>query len=95
MNWRIGCRPNANSQRISLVAQFFTRTRFWYYVQRARVILFSGATLRALGRYGRSAGIERWVREDLNLHILSGTCTSSMRVCQFRHDRKFQTRCNN
>ena len=26
-------------------------------------------------------------REDLNLHTLSGTCTSSMRVCQFRHDR--------
>ena len=27
-------------------------------------------------------------REDLNLHTPSGTCTSSMRVCQFRHDRK-------
>jgi hypothetical protein len=27
-------------------------------------------------------------REDLNLHTLPGTCTSSMRVCQFRHDRK-------
>ena len=26
-------------------------------------------------------------REDLNLHTPSGTCTSSMRVCQFRHDR--------
>ena len=31
-----------------------------------------------------------WVvgREDLNLHTLTGTCTSSMRVCQFRHDRE-------
>jgi len=29
MNWRIGCRPNARSQRISLVAQFCTRTGFW------------------------------------------------------------------
>ena len=27
-------------------------------------------------------------RGDLNLHTLTGTCTSSMRVCQFRHDRK-------
>ena len=33
--------------------------------------------------------LERWCgREDLNLHTLTGTCTSSMRVCQFRHDRK-------
>ena len=31
----------------------------------------------------------RWCgREDLNLHTL--TCTSSMRVCQFRHDRKIE-----
>jgi NAD(P)-dependent dehydrogenase (short-subunit alcohol dehydrogenase family) len=36
-----------------------------------------------LGRY-----FHTWRgREDLNLHTLSGTCTSSMRVCQFRHDR--------
>ena|SRR5487761_1721718 len=27
-------------------------------------------------------------REDLNLHTLTGAYTSSMRVCQFRHDRE-------
>ncbi len=33
----------------------------------------------------------RWCgREDLNLHTLTGTCTSSMRVRQFRHDRKIE-----
>jgi hypothetical protein len=58
-------------------------------VQLARVILFSGATLRALAGNERSARIEgEWCgREDLNLHTLSGTCTSSMRVYQFRHGR--------
>jgi hypothetical protein len=30
----------------------------------------------------------------LNLHTPSGTCTSNMRVCQFRHDRKDQSRSN-
>ena len=29
-----------------------------------------------------------WGREDLNLQTFTGTCTSSMRVCQFRHDRE-------
>ena len=39
--------------------------------------------------------LERWCgREDLNLHTLTGTCTSSMRVCQFLHDRKHRTRSN-
>ena len=33
-------------------------------------------------------------REDLKLHTLTGTCTSSMRVCQFRHDREPQARSN-
>jgi len=29
-------------------------------------------------------------REDLNRHTLTGTCTSSMRVCQFRNDRELK-----
>ena len=38
---------------------------------------------------GRIDILEYWCgREDLNLHTLTGTCTSSMRVCQFRHDRQ-------
>ena len=44
---------------------------------------------RGFGEPGRWCG-----REDLNLHTLSGTCTSSMRVCQFRHDRKINMRCH-
>ena len=37
--------------------------------------------------YPRFCHVQWWGREDLNLHTLTGTCTSSMRVCQFRHDR--------
>ena len=41
----------------------------------------------------RTKSLSKWCgREDLNLHTLTGTCTSSMRVCQFRHDRKTQSR---
>src|SRR6202011_3752990 len=40
--------------------------------------------------YGTDAVLIRL--EDLNLRSLTGTCTSSMRVCQFRHDRKYRTR---
>ena len=43
------------------------------------------------GCYALKHGCIRWCgREDLNLNTW-GTCTSSMRVCQFRHDREIPT----
>ena|ERR1019366_1442306 len=44
---------------------------------------------RFVGPFLGISSFREWCgRKDLNLHTLTGTCTSSMRVCQFGHDRK-------